>query len=82
MDYTTFTFLPHAREQMELRGISDEEVIEAIRSADTAYAGRFGRIVSDKDFGDRVLRVVYNVASEDEAVVITAIPIRKAGGGR
>jgi Domain of unknown function (DUF4258) len=75
------TFLPHAREQMSLRGVSSEEVVETIRSPDSSYVGRFGRIVSEKDLGTRVLRVIYNVG-QDEAVVISAVPIRKIGGGR
>jgi hypothetical protein len=77
----TINFLPHAQEQMELRGISAEEVAETIVSPDRSYIGRFGRIVAEKDFGTRILRVVYNEGQE-EAVVITAVPIRKRGGGR
>lgn len=77
----TINFLPHVQEQMEERGISAEEIAQVIVSPDRSYVGRFGRIVSEKDFGLRVLRVVYNEV-QDEAVVITAMPIRKIGGGR
>ncbi len=66
---------------MERRGISAEEVAETIIDPDKAYTGRFGRIVAEKDFGARILRVVYN-EGQDEAMVITAMPIRKRGGGR
>ncbi len=77
----TFNFLPHVQEQMERRGISPEEIAQTIISPDRSYIGRFGRIVAEKDFGVRVLRVIYN-EGQDEAVVITAMPIRKIGGGR
>lgn len=72
--------LRHAQEQMQRRGITAEEIAQTIRSPDRAYAGRLGRIVAEKDFGPRILRVVYN-EGQDEAVVITAVPIRKIGGG-
>ena len=77
----TITFLPHAQEQMALRGISAEDVAQTIVSPDQSRVGRFGRIIAERDFGARVLRVVYNEGQE-EAVVITAVPIRKIGGGR
>jgi uncharacterized protein DUF4258 len=77
----TIHFLPHVQDQMERRGISPEAVAETIISPDRSYVGRFGRVVSEKDFGARVLRVVYN-EGQDEAIVITAVPIRKIGGGR
>ena len=73
--------MPHAQEQMAVRGVSVEEAVETIRSPDRTGVGRFGRIVAEKDFGARVLRVVYN-EGQDEAVVITVVPIRKRGGGR
>ncbi len=75
-----FNFLPHAREQMEERGVSEEEVKETVGSPDQSYVGRFGRIVVEKDYGTRILRVVYN-EGQDEIMIITAIPIRKRGVG-
>ena len=66
---------------MERRGISAEEVAQTVISPDRSYTGRFGRIVAEKDFGAQILRVVYN-EGQDEAIVITAVPIRKIGGGR
>lgn len=73
-------FLPHARERIEERGVSAEEVAETVASPDRSYTGRWGRIVAEKDFGTRILRVVYN-EGQNEAMVITAMPIRKRGGG-
>jgi hypothetical protein len=77
----TVNFTPHAQEQMAARGITEEEVVETIVSPDQACVGREGRIIAERDLGTRILRVIYNVG-EDEAVVITAMPIRKIGGGR
>jgi len=66
---------------MATRSITAEEVAETIVTPDHSRVGRQGRIIAEKDFGSRVLRVVYNMG-QDEAVVITAVPIRKIGGGR
>jgi Domain of unknown function (DUF4258) len=77
----TINYLPHVQEQMESRGISAEAVAETIVSPDKSYIGRFGRVVAEKDFGARILRVVYN-EGQDEAIVITAVPLKKRGGGR
>lgn len=76
-----FTFLPHVQDQMKLREVSEREVVETVTTPDRVRVGRFGRIIAEKDFGARVLRVVYN-EGQDEAVIITAIPIKKRGGGR
>jgi hypothetical protein len=77
----TITFTRHAQDQMAMRGITVEEAAETIVTPDHTRVGRKGRIIAEKDFGTRILRVIYNVG-EDEAVVITAMPIRKIGGGR
>jgi hypothetical protein len=81
LEMDTIHYLPHVQDQMESRGISAEAVAETIIAPDRSYTGRFGRIVAEKDYGARILRVVYN-EGQDEAIVITAVPIRKRGGGR
>lgn len=71
------TYLPHARERMELRGISEEEVRAALESPDLEYPGRLGRTVAELSpgawgrFDALALRVVYNLGAEDERVVVT-----------
>jgi hypothetical protein len=74
-------FLPHAREQMQERHVSEEEVRETLESPDSAWTGRFGRIVVEKDFVTYILRVIYN-EGVNEAVIITVIRKRKRGGAR
>jgi hypothetical protein len=77
----TITFTPHAQEQMTARDITAEEVVETIVTPDYSRVGRQGRIIAEKDLETRILRVVYNEGQE-EVVVITAVPVRKIGGGR
>ena len=74
-------FLPHAREQMQERRVSEEQVRETLENPDNSWAGRFGRIVVEKGFDTYVLRVIYN-EGVDEAVIITVIRKRKRGGAR
>jgi Domain of unknown function (DUF4258) len=81
MDFDTFHFLSHAEVQMEDRGVSAEQVVRTVIEPDRLRIGRFGRFIAEKDFGARILRVVYN-EGQDEYVIITVIPLRKRGGSR
>lgn len=69
------TFLPHALERMELRGVSEEEVRQILENPDLEYPGRLGRTVAERSpvEGGRSLavRVIYNRGLEDERIVVT-----------
>ncbi len=73
------TLLPHAREQMEKRRISVEEVVETVASPHEQGAANFGRIYSQKEIGHRRIRVIYNQGA-DEAVVVSVMLRRREGG--
>lgn len=69
----------HARNNMRLYGIHKEEIEQTIQSPEqTEQEGRYQ--VASKTFpgrfGDNPLKVVYVI--EDDVVVITAYPLRKA----
>lgn len=71
------TYLPHAREQMEERGISEEEVEVALKFAEVDYPGNKGRRVAETIQEGRRLatKVAYNLGSleEDERIVISVM---------
>ena len=73
------TFLPHARERMDERGISEEEARAALEEADEGGEANFGRLYSQKRIGRRRIRVVYNRGA-DEAVVVSVMLRRREGG--
>jgi len=67
------TYLPHALERMNLRGISAEEVRSVLESPDREFPGRLDRTVAKKVPPGRRLatRVVYDLGAEDERIVVT-----------
>lgn len=74
------TFLPHAREQMEERGISEEEARSVLEEPDFEGLANFGRLYSQKRIGSRRIRVIYNQGA-DEAVVVSVMLRRREGAG-
>ncbi len=80
------TYLPHARERMERRSISEEDVRAALESPDFEYPGRLGRTVAELSpgawgrFDALALRVIYNLGAADLAIA-AATHIRYASGG-
>ena len=75
------TLLPHATEQMQLRHVSEDQVRQTVEDPDRAWQGRFRRIIAERDYEARTLRVIYNVGT-NEAVVVTVVSRRSRGGGR
>jgi hypothetical protein len=84
------TYLPHAIERMEVRGISEEEVRDALERPDLEYPGRLGRTVAERSPSEEgrplALRVIYNRGLEDERIIVTVELGRptnpREGGGR
>jgi hypothetical protein len=77
--------LPHAKEQMEERGIPEEEARATLEAPDAEYPGYWGRTVAEKTFPRRHLatKVVYNLGLEGERIVVTVERGRPTpGGGR
>ncbi len=75
-----FTFLPHAREQIEERGIAEEQVRATVEDPEWTGHGDYGRFVADRRFGRGVVRVVYN-AGHEENVIISVMRRRRVGTG-
>ena len=69
------TLLPHARDQMEERGISDDEVRRTLEDPDQEYPGDFGRTVAERRFTPRpsAVKIVYNRGLGDERVVVSVM---------
>lgn len=70
------TFLPHAEEQMQERGISEEQVRATLGEPDAEYPVGRGRIRAERRFhGMRLaVKVVYNFSPETgERIVISAM---------
>lgn len=73
------TYLPHARQRMEERGISEEEVRNILEAPDLEYPSRLGRTVAERSpsegarFSSLAIRVIYNSSLEelDERIVVT-----------
>ncbi len=59
--------MPHALEQMERRGISEEEVAAMLEDPNEEGSANFGRLYAQSVIDDRRIRVVYNRGT-DEAV--------------
>lgn len=86
------TYLPHARQRMEERGISEEEVRAILESPDLEYPGSFGRTVAERSpseggrFSSLAVRVIYNrgasLAEPDERIVVTVEIGRPSGAAR
>ncbi len=89
------TYLPHARQRMEEREISEEEVRSILESPDLEYPGGFGRTVAERTpseggrFSSLAVRVIYNrgLAELDERIVVTveigrpSVAARREEGG-
>ena len=73
------TYVPHALEQMERRGIS-EEVAAVLADPNEEGPANFGRLYAQSVIGHRRVRVVYNWGA-DEAVVVSVMFRRREGGG-
>ena len=69
------TIVPHARHQMEERGISGVRVRATLEQPDTEYPGDWGRTVAEKRFGGErsAVKVVYNRGLQDERIVVTVM---------
>jgi len=82
------TLLPHAVEQMEKRGVTEEQVKLTVERPGREKEGRLGRVVPERRFpderGGQLVRVPYNIG-QDEAVVGTVtkrrVGSRGTGGG-
>lgn len=74
------TFLPHALEKMEERGISEEEARLTLDRPDEEGEANFGRFYVQRVIGRRRIRVVYNRGT-DETVVVSVMLRRREGGG-
>lgn len=77
------TFLPHARERMEKRGITEDEALAALTEPDAEYQGDRGRHVAERMFPHRrpAVKVVYDLGLEDERIVVTVELGRPSTGG-
>jgi len=70
---------------MEVRGISEEEVLWAIQKPEAEYPGNLGRTVVERTPpGKRLaIKVVYNLGAEEERIVVAVMrgrPSRLKGG--
>lgn len=74
----------HARERMEERGISEEEVRWTLQEPEDEYPGKLGRTVAERTPPGRSLavKVVYNLGSEEERVVVAVMRGRPSCSGR
>lgn len=64
---------------MEKRGIPVVEVVEALGFPEERGAANFGRLYSQRRFGHRRIRVIYNEGA-DEAIVVSVMLRRREGG--
>lgn len=69
-------FIEHALERMKERGITKDEVINAINEPDYVGKGYGNREVAQKLIDGKLLRVIYEKHG-DEIVVITAYKTSK-----
>lgn len=69
------TILPHARDQMNERGILEEQVRRTLEEPDQEYPSDYQRIVAERSFSSRrsALKVVYNQGLADERIVVTVM---------
>lgn len=71
------SIVPHARDQMRERNISEDQVHRTLERPETEYSGDFGRTVAERRFGGRsVIKVVYNRGLQDERIVVTVMRAR------
>ena len=75
-------FLPHARDQMQEYGISEERARATLSTPDHEYPSYKERFVAEKVFpGDRLaVKVVYNTGVGTERVVVTVMRGRPLHG--
>ena len=66
------TYTRHAREQMQLRGISEMEVERALSEFHTRYADRVGNPIVIAHVGSRRIKVVYAKNSDPPRVITAA----------
>lgn len=69
-------FIEHALERIKERGITKDEVIDAISEPDYVGKGYGGREVAQKLTDGKLLRVIYEKHG-DEIIVITAYKTSK-----
>lgn len=71
-------FLPHARERMAARGISEQEAMETLERPDTEYPSKQDRWVAERVPSGKFLavKVVYNYGAEDEVIVVSVMHAR------
>ncbi len=69
-------FIEHALERMKERGITEDEVINAISEPDYVGKGYGDREVAQKLINGKLLRVIYEKHG-DEIIVITAYKTSK-----
>jgi hypothetical protein len=74
------TYIPHALEQMERRGISEEETRRVLEEPDEEGEANFGRLYAQKVIGRRRIRVVYNRGADE--IVAVSVMLRRREGGR
>jgi hypothetical protein len=74
------TYVPHALEQMERRGISEEEVAAVLEDPNEEGPANFGRLYAQSVIDDRRIRVVYNRGT-NETVVVSVVFRGREGGG-
>ena len=74
----TIKITDHARGRMRKYGITEEMVIEALRSPDCILEGRFGRKIAQKVLNKKyLLRVIFE-ATEEGTVVVTCYRAKRA----
>jgi hypothetical protein len=76
------SFTRHARQRMVARGISEDDVLDALVSPDEIRSGDEGEEIAVRRLGNRELRVVYEATSSDQVVVITVMKPRTSGSKR
>ncbi len=69
-------FTRHARQRMLQRQVSLEQVIETIESPDDVTIGENGETIALKNYGNREVRVAYDLREPDVAVVFTVMKPR------
>jgi hypothetical protein len=75
--FERITFLPHARERMEQYEITEEEVRSILEEPSEEGAANLGRIYAQKLLSSRLVRVIYNVGMDEEAVVVSVMLRRR-----
>ena len=68
-------FHPYALYKMDKRNISKEEVIKTLKEPHPIMNGKYGRKISQRIYGRRVLRVIFE-EYENHILVITAYPAK------